>query len=348
MQETIQALWCRRTAKLAALLIFSRLDPAQTVSSKGKNNQIVGSNHGISLQINIGTAATAGAQQTGSDGNEKAAKLRYGVPENITIAFGGSTFTFPSAYFSKPQKISLPVSIGGASPMSLQLRGGFPFVDAQIRDAQGGLRAEVKDNQVTIKPNEWDVNFSEAAVEMVNQQGQPVFQLIRKRPDFIAINERFEHAGAVWDASANVPLFLYPAWKYPGRYTANPTPVTEDLSELTDEKLKTLNQEYVRQLNELGNLYKEEEDALHDRVNRDHSLIHSQLHMQEDDKYTRLFRQRSVLEFSVEQEMEKRVASRAGAINMPEKPRYLQDRMISGPDSFSVIASYLVSLERLF
>ena len=89
----------------------------------------------------------------------------------------------------------------------------------------------------------WDVNFNDRAIEVVDQNGTAIFQLIRKSDSILEIAGLIRTKNAVWflgqngtyasaligeQANKYVPppdflpkLFKYPSWKYPGIYAAS-------------------------------------------------------------------------------------------------------------------------------
>lgn len=122
----------------------------------------------------------------------------------------------------------------GISPGTLYSKNGVLYVDTVVMDAAGGPAIKIVKNEFTVKPADWDKNFTADAFEVVNGQGLPVFQLIRKGLGRIVMFGIFygnngqlliaDEYGVRSGIYANVrqfkpkPIFKYPAWKFRGKY----------------------------------------------------------------------------------------------------------------------------------
>lgn len=81
-------------------------------------------------------------------------------------------------------------------------------------------------------PHNWDSNKNENALEVVNEAGAPIYQLIYKRDGHIVVNGAFPFPGGLVLAdeqrmvmNPSLPaklelkrIFKYPSWKYPAEY----------------------------------------------------------------------------------------------------------------------------------
>jgi hypothetical protein len=75
------------------------------------------------------------------------------------------------------------LDIGGLRPLAVYIQNGTFFVDASITDGTGHEAVQIKRNKLEVKPAEWDRNFSPNAVEVVDRNQRPIFQMIRKSGD---------------------------------------------------------------------------------------------------------------------------------------------------------------------
>src|ERR1035437_588765 len=113
----------------------------------------------------------------------------------------------------------------------MHVRDGVLYVDFRATGPKGSI--EVVDNEFTVSSPDWDNNSNDRAFEVVDQNGLPVFQMIRNGIDKITVkgifltpggvvigDDRGMRIGAKVQASdATIkPVFKYPAWKYPGKY----------------------------------------------------------------------------------------------------------------------------------
>ena len=93
---------------------------------------------------------------------------------------------------------------------------------------------EITNNDFVVRTPGWDRNSSVNALEVVNSDNVPIFQMIRKNPSNITVNGIFPSpSGLLIIAGPNGlsvyvdkvppdfvlrPIFKYPSWKYPGQY----------------------------------------------------------------------------------------------------------------------------------
>jgi hypothetical protein len=128
------------------------------------------------------------------------------------------------------------------SKFSLYMRDGMLCVDAKIDGLRGGLfppLVEVVCNRVTPAPG-LDVNYNDKAVEVVDPNQIPIFQIIFETPKKVRINTAYlDKNGEIVVVSgpevtrinpSNPPpvfplktLFKYPSWKYLGKYADEPS-----------------------------------------------------------------------------------------------------------------------------
>lgn len=160
----------------------------------------------------------------------------------VQLSMGSSNFFYDVSRL-REHPVNPLDQINPMVPMSLYIKGAKLCVDIALYVAgfPGGLRIGCNQFDVTGSPQGWDYNSTSRAVEVINQEGNPVFQLVFLSPSHISvagtfatdthvvwINESGIHAiakflvesggsGITIPASPK-PIFKYPAWKHPGEY----------------------------------------------------------------------------------------------------------------------------------
>ena len=171
------------------------------------------------------------------------------LPENcqdVTLIWGGNFF---GDYVSKARNTNLPINIQGVTPFSIRVENNRLYIDCNFFTQDYGFIQIRRDSISPQLPQKWDMNTSSNALEIVNENGTPVFQLFYRRPDEVAINGVFQIGGMVWFASDKTlehfgtnnddfikasrtnfkeltdrthPIFKYPAWNHKGQMVENP------------------------------------------------------------------------------------------------------------------------------
>jgi len=139
-------------------------------------------------------------------------------------------------------EISLPVkrllrgpanaaNLGNGSGIKMYTENGVLYVDATLTDGQRHI--EIRKNTFSVTGHSYDKNSSRNAFEVVNERGEPIFQIIRRSAGIIVINGIFAMGDGIAIAdnqglerlpgSAIRPLavtriFRYPSWQYPAEY----------------------------------------------------------------------------------------------------------------------------------
>jgi len=151
----------------------------------------------------------------------------------FSLGEGGITVGYKFSVLEKEAKE--PFKLGGFSPVRLYIENAKPFADVKIYGGSGMPPIEIKHNQILNKPPNWDFNSNENALEIVNENQIPVYQLYYKTTSHIVINGIFPFPGGVILANKSgatmnpiLPttfglkrIFRYPSWKYPGQYEEN-------------------------------------------------------------------------------------------------------------------------------
>jgi hypothetical protein len=113
------------------------------------------------------------------------------------------------------------------------MRGDTLIFTVELWSADGHPPIRIQNNEFSVNMPGYDWNYTAKAFEVVNQEGVPIFQLIEKDSQHIAVygifpipgkqvfftNER--ETGFNWQVPSDFllkPIFKYPAWKHPGKY----------------------------------------------------------------------------------------------------------------------------------
>lgn len=125
-----------------------------------------------------------------------------------------------------------PFNFGGHLPVQVYVEDGKLYADVEVFSESGLPPIKITKNVLSGLPHNWDSNKNENALEVVNEAGAPIYQLIYKRDGHIIVNGVFPFPGGlvladeqhmVMNPSLPVKLelkriFKYPSWKYPAEY----------------------------------------------------------------------------------------------------------------------------------
>jgi hypothetical protein len=160
--------------------------------------------------------------------------------EIATVVLGGFGAGYPYSHLESATGI--PIRIGDFAPVNLHVTGGKLYADVKVY-GDGESPIVVKNNEFVVRPQGWDKNSSQNALEVVDNNLRPVFQLIYKGRAQIQLNGIFAARGRVILASEGTslvdprpeaikafslkPIFKYPSWKYPGQYSDEMPPTAK-------------------------------------------------------------------------------------------------------------------------
>jgi hypothetical protein len=124
---------------------------------------------------------------------------------------------------------------GSATPLDIQglaltiyIQNREVFVDVTIYGDEENPLIQIHQDDITVTPPNWDKNYDATAVEVVNEKGEPVFQLIGDGWFHIILNGTFPYSGGMIYANKNGmsftkpnnfhldPIFKYPSSEYLG------------------------------------------------------------------------------------------------------------------------------------
>lgn len=125
-----------------------------------------------------------------------------------------------------------PFNFGGHLPIQVYVEGGKLYADVEVFSESGLPPIKITKNVLSGLPHNWDTNKNENALEVVNEAGAPIYQLIYKRDGHIVVNGVFPFPGGLVLAdeqhmvmNPSLPaklelkrIFKYPSWKYPAEY----------------------------------------------------------------------------------------------------------------------------------
>ena len=150
--------------------------------------------------------------------------------EKVTITIGSCSMTQKIERLQK--EAFYPLNMGGFKPVKFYVQGDMPYSDVAVYGGSGIPPIEIRHNQLINRPPNWDFNSNEKALEIVDQNNNPLYQLFYKTPYHIVINGIFPFPGGLLLAtetgiSINPTLptkfglkriFKYPSWKFPGEF----------------------------------------------------------------------------------------------------------------------------------
>ncbi len=135
---------------------------------------------------------------------------------SISIGDRNSFTTYISSLKEKPQ---IPININGFIPIKLYYLENKIYADIEVYSNSGFPPIQIKKNKLINKPPNWDFNFNEKALEIVNEEQVPVYQYIYKTSSHIIINGTFSLPNnGVLSSNELSRIFKYPSWKYPREY----------------------------------------------------------------------------------------------------------------------------------
>lgn len=153
--------------------------------------------------------------------------------KNFTFSLGerGITIGYPKEVLEK-KHINTGFVFNNYHPVELYIENGQLYADVKIYGGSGFPPIEIKKNKLLNKPDSWDFNSNENAMEIVNENKVPIYQFFYKSPSQIVMNGIFPYPGGLILANENgavgnpiLPatfklkrIFKYPSWKYPGEY----------------------------------------------------------------------------------------------------------------------------------
>lgn len=124
-------------------------------------------------------------------------------------------------------------AISGLSPISFAIRDNRLVVTTKLYAGDNQPPIEILDNVLENSPPSWDYSSNQRALEYVDANQQPVFQLIYKTAQHVVLTGSFvltndgrfvatDEEVSINDPNAPAlrPIFKHPAWKYPHQYAA--------------------------------------------------------------------------------------------------------------------------------
>jgi hypothetical protein len=179
---------------------------------------------------------TIGAGWIGAERWVKSREVRGPLPfqetlERARIVVGNSVgIELPGQALTEWNKYA-PINLDGFKPLLMYISDGALYVDVVAYGGPRNPEVKVVKNQFSVGAFDGDRNFSSTAVEVVDHDLNPIFQIVRTRPDEITISGLFRFDGGVLVADKNgvgsVPLnavpklqadriFQYPSAKHQG------------------------------------------------------------------------------------------------------------------------------------
>lgn len=150
----------------------------------------------------------------------------------VWITLGGADLGFALSDLG-PNGIPLRHIVPGDDeflPILVSVKQGKLYADMRLSDSSCQPAVVLQSNRITLNPGNWDRNMNESALEVVDDNYNPMFQLVYLRPGQIKINGLFcTHTRIIYASNdglvmrpRNEPMpfslqrmFKYPAAKYP-------------------------------------------------------------------------------------------------------------------------------------
>ena len=165
--------------------------------------------------------------------------FREALPEQVTISLGGGGISSSISLDAlRRGDLRSPFMFGGFSPISIGMADGVVYANITLWAGDGKPPIWVRGNEFSVNVPGWDKNFTADALEVVNENGAPVFQLIRRGPADYVVNGYLALPGGglieATDAGTVLnptfvrltvlkPIFKYPSWKFPKVYADDST-----------------------------------------------------------------------------------------------------------------------------
>jgi hypothetical protein len=146
----------------------------------------------------------------------------------VTFTVGGIKETLE---ISDLEKAKRRFSIGDV-PAFLYAENGKPYIDIDLYGIPNEPPVRLRQNKLMNRPSLWDKNSDEKALEVVNEKGQPIFQIYYKTDSHIVVNGLFYNGFVpvlAYDEGISTgidldkiqypikPIFKYPSEKYPSQ-----------------------------------------------------------------------------------------------------------------------------------
>jgi hypothetical protein len=145
--------------------------------------------------------------------------------QEVDIVWGTNTFVYKWSDFTGNNTPMTIASLGGLVPFNPHIFGSKLYLDVSVWDGTNFTPITIKDNIANVLPANWDKNYDDYAYEVVNEEGDPIFQIIYETQFKIVVNGIFPFPGGIVIADdsgihINAPfdtLHLKPIFKYPSK-----------------------------------------------------------------------------------------------------------------------------------
>jgi hypothetical protein len=151
------------------------------------------------------------------------------MPDKIRISFGGTTVSYSADKIIDKKVIPFK---GMGVDLTAYIEDKILYIDTNIYSGKNKPIIKISKNKMSLLPHKWDYNSTNKALEVVNENKIPVYQLIYLEPNHISISGIFVSGNNILIADKNglhlnpkLPfsylterIFKYPSWKYPSEY----------------------------------------------------------------------------------------------------------------------------------
>jgi len=107
------------------------------------------------------------------------------MPGPFIVTFGNNRAVIPAnATKENPTRI---ITVGDTEILYAYLENGKLYVNTMLYSGSGIPPVEIKHNEFIVRPLQWDRNYDETALEIVDEKLQPRLQLVYKNPRNVVI-----------------------------------------------------------------------------------------------------------------------------------------------------------------
>lgn len=115
------------------------------------------------------------------------------LPDTLHISTAGNVTEWSKNELTEDQGNGIGIGIGDGLPIAIYLERNKPMINATIYDEHGRVAAKIKGNKLSMSPlfAAWQKNDDRVALEIVDDNLTPVFQVQLIRQNTLVINGMF-------------------------------------------------------------------------------------------------------------------------------------------------------------
>lgn len=129
------------------------------------------------------------------------------MSDNVDVFVGGNKLTLSKADSNPVSIIDFFIKHVAGDSVTARVINGELLIDATF--AVAGV--ELRNNEVRHLPSTWDANFDEDALEIVNDMGNAIFQVVYRGGRSAVVNGIFRRLDNDWSVITDRGIVLVPA-----------------------------------------------------------------------------------------------------------------------------------------